>query len=138
MQQLLLLLLITRNLEVRDWPRDALGVLIDIEALVDSLGNGLDFRAKVPLDIVQVEAIIPVDQVDGQTKMAVATRSTNAVKIGLGVLGEVKVDDDVHRLDIDTTGEQIGTDQVPANAIAEIVEDTVSGLLGHLGMTVKA
>ena len=69
--------------------------------------------------------------------MAVATRSTNAVKVCLGILGEVEVDDDVYRLDVDTTSEQIRTDQVAANAIAEIVEDTVSGLLGHLGMTVK-
>ena len=35
------------------------------------------------------------------------TRSANAMKVRLGVLGEVKVDDDVDRLNVNTSGEQI-------------------------------
>lgn len=132
------LLLVVGHLEVRDRARDGLWVLVNVEALVNRLRNGLDFGTEVSLDIVQVESVIPVDQVNSQTKVAITTRSTNTMKIGLGILGEVKVDDNVDRLDIDTTGEKIRAYQVAADAIAEIVEYTISGLLGHLGMAVEA
>jgi hypothetical protein len=39
--------------------------------------------------------------------MSKAAGSTDSVKIGLRVLGEIKVDDDVDSLDVDTSGEQI-------------------------------
>lgn len=135
---LLSLLLVIGHLEVRDGPGNILRVLVNIEALVNRLGNGLDFRAEVTLNIVEVEAIIPVDQIDGQAKVAIATRTTDTMEVGFRILGEVKVDDDVYRLDVDTTGEEIGADQIAANTVAEIVEDAVSGLLGHLGMAVEA
>jgi len=60
------------------------------------------------------------------------------MQIGLGHLGEVKVDDNVHGLDINTTGEQVGADQVAARAVAEIVEDSVTVLLAHLRVNVEA
>jgi len=37
--------------------------------------------------------------------MAKAPGSTDSVKIGLRVLGEIKVDDDIDSLNVDTTGE---------------------------------
>ena len=33
--------------------------------------------------------------------------AADAMEIGLGGLGEVKVDDDVHRLDVDTSRQQV-------------------------------
>ena len=70
--------------------------------------------------------------------MAVPTGTANTMKVGLGILGEVEVDDDVHSLNIDTAGEQVGAHEVAADAIAEVVENTVAGLLEHLGMAVEA
>jgi hypothetical protein len=125
-------------LEVRNGSRNRLGVFIDIETLVDAGGDRVDLGAKISFDVVKVEAVVPVDQVNSQTKVAITTRSTNTVKVGLGVLGEVKVDDNIDSLDIDTTGEEIGTDQVSADAVAEVVENTVSCVLLHLCVTVKA
>ena len=37
--------------------------------------------------------------------MSETSGSTNTMQISFGVFGEVKVDDDVHGLDIDTTGQ---------------------------------
>lgn len=34
--------------------------------------------------------------------------STNSMKIGLGILGEIEVDYNIDSLDIDTTGKEIG------------------------------
>lgn len=52
-------------------------------------------------------AVIVGDEIDGQTKVPKPPGAADAVKVRLGVLGEVEVDHDVHRLDVDTTGEQV-------------------------------
>lgn len=51
------------------------------------------------------------------------------MKIGFGVLGEIKVDNNVNSLDIDTTGEEIRADKIAADAITEIVEDAITVVL---------
>ena len=60
------------------------------------------------------------------------------MEVGLGHLWEVEVDDDVDSLDVDTSGEEIAADQVPAEAGSEVVEDSVAVSLGHLGVDVVA
>lgn len=69
--------------------------------------------------------------------MSITARTSNTMKISLCVLWEIEIDDNVYRLNINTTGEKIGADKVTANAIAEIVEDTVAIMLQHLGVRVK-
>jgi hypothetical protein len=64
--------------------------------------------------------------------------ATNTMEIGLGVLGEIKVDDDVNSLNIDTTGQEIRADQVSADTVPEIVEDAVTMGLEHLGVRIEA
>ena len=64
--------------------------------------------------------------------------TANPVEVGLGHLGEVEVDNDVDRLDVDTSGEEIAADQVPAEAGSEVVEDSVTVSLSHLGVDVVA
>lgn len=79
------------------------------------------------------------------------------MKVRLGVLGEVEVDDDVDGLDVDSASEEVcvdeerlvrerrrrrrrrtGADEVTADAIAEVVEDAVAVVLEHLGVRVEA
>ena len=59
------------------------------------------------------------------------------MKVSFAVLGEVKVDDDVHCLNIDTTGEEVGADEIAAYAVAEVVENTVTMGLQHLRVGVE-
>lgn len=54
------------------------------------------------------------------------------MEVGLGVLGEVKVDDDVDGLDVDPAVEEIGADQIAASALSKVVKDLVSVGLVHL------
>jgi len=54
------------------------------------------------------------------------------------IFREIKIDDDVDCLNIDASSEQIGADEVSADALAEIVEDAVSVSLEHLGVGVEA
>lgn len=69
--------------------------------------------------------------------MAETSRASNTVKISLRVLGQVEVDDDVDSLDIDTTGQQIGANEVTADTLAEVVENAVTVGLEHLGMRIE-
>lgn len=90
--------------------------------------------------------------------MTVSSGTTDPVEVRLGVLGEVEIDDDVDCLDIDTSSEEIwmvqfssagwqrttmkggrtGTDEVTAQSTAEVVEDSVTVVLKHLGVRVEA
>lgn len=79
----------------------------NIKVLVDVRRDGLNLRSELLLDLVQVETIFVGDQVDRHTKMTVSTTSSDTMKIGFRVLGEVEVDDDVDGLDIDTSREEI-------------------------------
>lgn len=88
-----------------DWTWNALWGVIDVEVLIDDRWDGLDLSAKLLLDVVEVEAILPVDQIDGKTKVSETSRTTNAMQIGLCVLWEVEVDNNVDGLDIDTASE---------------------------------
>lgn len=123
--------------QARNGPGDALRILVNVEALVDTSGDGLDLGTEIALNVVEIEAILPVDQVNGKTKVTVATGTTNSVQVGLGILREIKVDDNVDSLDVDTASEKIRANKVAADAVAEVVEDAVTGLLLHAGVTVE-
>lgn len=61
-------------------------------------------------DAVQVEPVFVCDEIDSQPQMAEAPRAANSMKVRLCVLWEIKVDDDINGLDIDTASEKIGRD----------------------------
>jgi hypothetical protein len=76
--------------------------------------------------------MVPVlvsQKVDGQSQMTITTRTTNPVQVGLGVFREVKIDDYVDGGYIDTTSEQVRTNQVFAFTVSEIMEYTISVIL---------
>lgn len=110
----------------------------DIQASVDVLWDGHDLRSELLLNLVQVEAVLIRDEVDRQTQVSETARPTDTVEVRLAILGEVEIDDDVDGLDVDTAREQIRTDKVAADAVAEVVENAVAVRLQHFGMRVEA
>lgn len=78
-----------------------------LERPINDGRDGLNLGAQLLLDAVEVEPILVGDEVDGESEVAVTSRTSDSVKVRLGVLGEIKVDDDVDGLDVDTTGEEI-------------------------------
>ncbi len=121
-----------------DWARDALWRVVDIKVLINHSWDWLNLSAKLLLNIVKVEAILPVNEVDGETEVSKTSGTTNAMQVGLGVLWEIEVDNDVDSLDINTAGKQIRANKVTANTVAEIVENAVTSGLKHACVTVKA
>lgn len=139
--KLLLLLLLLLSLLLLSWAHrawDGLRVLVNVEALVNASRDRLDFDTQILLNVVEVEAVIPADKVDGEAQVAVAARTANAVQVGLGVLGEVEVDNNIHGLNVNTTGKKVGAHKVAASAVAEVVENAITSVLGHLGVAVEA
>lgn len=108
-----------------------------VQALVDGAGDGLDVGHQLVLDGLQVEAVLGRDQVNGQTQMSKPARSSNSMQVGLRVFGKVKVDDHIYCLDVDTSSEQISADQVSAQSVSKIMENSISVFLHHLGMNVE-
>jgi hypothetical protein len=94
-------------LEVGDRAGNVLRGIVDVELLVNVLRNRLDFSAEITLNVVKVETIIPIDEIYCETKMSETPRSTNTMKVGFGILGEVKVDNNIDGLDVDTTSKEI-------------------------------
>lgn len=74
----------------------------DVEGLVNSLRNRLDLRSEFLFNAVEVEAIFVGNEVDGETKVTESSGTTDTVKVGFRVLGEVEVDDNVDGLNVDT------------------------------------
>jgi len=105
---------------------------------INDLGYRLDLSSQLLLNLVQSESVIISDEIDGDTQVAESARATNTMQVGFGHLGEVEVDHDVNGLDVDTSGEKIRANQVTASATSEIVEYSVTVLLTHLGVNIKA
>ena len=137
-----LLLALTRYLTLGShnwcWARDVLGRIVSVEFLVNRLRNGRNFRTKLLLDSVEIEAIIPVDQVDRYSQMSETARSTNAMEIGLCILREIEIDDHIHSLNVNTTSKKIRAYEVAANTVSKIVKHAVTVVLQHLGVRVEA
>ncbi len=46
-------------------------------------------------------------QVDSKPQVTEPARTTDPVKVGLTILGKVKIDDDIHRLNVNPPREQV-------------------------------
>jgi len=79
----------------------------DVETLVDVLRDRLYLSAQLLFNPVEIETVLVGHKVNGETQMPKASGTTNSVKIRLRVLGEIKVDDDIDGLNVDTTSEQV-------------------------------
>lgn len=103
-----------------------------VQALVDDAWDGLDLCPQLLLDPLQVEAVVVGDEVDGEAQVSEAactqqqwwsrfgqkapmgsesaralTGSPDTMKVRFSQFGEVKVDHDIHSLDIDPPREQV-------------------------------
>lgn len=59
------------------------------------------------------------------------------MQIRLAILGEIKIDNDIHRLNINSTSEEVRADKVAAYAVAEVMENAVAVRLEHLCVGVE-
>lgn len=120
------------------WAWNVFRRIVSVELLVNGWWNCCNLSAKLLLDFVEVEAIIPIDQVDRDSQMPETPRSPNAVEVGLCILWEIEIDDHVDSLNVNTTGKKIRANEIAAYTVPEIVEHTVTVMLQHLRVRVEA
>jgi hypothetical protein len=76
----------------------------NIQSFIDLLWNRLNLGPQFLFNLVQVESIVPINQIDGETQVSKPTTSTDTMEICFCVFGEIKVNDDVDGLDVDSAG----------------------------------
>ena len=96
-----------------------------VEALVNILGDALDLGVQLIFYLKQVLLVILSHEVDAHTEMTESTRSSNSVQIGLSILGEIEVDNNVHGLDVNSSGEDISAYKASGFSIFEVVENPI-------------
>jgi len=94
-----------------------------VQVLVDVLRDALDLSIKLVFNLEKIVLVTLGDEVDGNTKMAESATSSDSVKVGLCILWEVKVEHNIHRLDIDTSSENVGTHEDTSFTVLEVVEN---------------
>lgn len=77
----------------------------DIKGTIDVLGDGGNLRPKLLLDAVEVKTVFVRHQIDGETQVSESTGTADTVKVRFRVLGEIEVDDNIDRLNINAAGE---------------------------------
>ena len=83
--------------------------------------NWFDFSVQLIFNLEKMLLIIFSDEIDGETQVSKTTRSTNSVKIGFSVLGEIEIDDNVNWQDINTSCKNVSANQASGFSIFEIV-----------------
>lgn len=84
------------------------------------------------LDFSHHANIIGSDEVDGNTLSAEATTSSDTMDVVLTVGGQVVVDDERNLLNIDTTGQEIGSNQNTRRSRSELLHDHITLSLFHV------
>ena len=111
--------------------------LADIKTAVNLGRDGTDFRSQILLDHPQRMTVIVRDQIHGQSQVTETSRSADTVKVRLGILREIKVDNNIDTLNINTTREEIGRYEMTRPPVTELVEHPVTVCLLHFGMYVE-
>lgn len=90
-----------------------------------------DLRPEFDAHIIECVLIVYCDQANGEAEVSEPAGPTNSVEVGLSVAGEVKVNDYIHGLHVNTARAEVGRHEVSAVPASELVEHLISVLLGH-------
>jgi len=80
-------------------------VLAHVQATINERRDRANLSAQLLLDTLQSLSVIVGDEVHRETQVSKASRTANAMQVRFAVLREVKVDDDIHGLNINTSSE---------------------------------
>ena len=113
---------------VRAYP--CLGAVVGGRAKGWIYGDLIDYTTEEVLDTAKARLLLLTDEGDGQPLIVTSTsRTTDAVHIVLGVVGDVVVDDHADIVDVDPSGDDIGGDEQVYVACLELAHDLLALLL---------
>lgn len=81
--------------------------------------------------------VFPVDKIYSKPKVSKPTRASNSMKVCLRIFGEIKIDNDIYSLNINTASEEIRAYKITANTVPEVMEDTVTVVLEHFCVRIE-
>lgn len=70
--------------------------------------------------------------------MSETSRSTNTMEVGLRILWEIKIDDYINSLNVDTAGKKIRANEIAAYTVPEVMKHAVTIVLQHLSVRIEA
>jgi hypothetical protein len=76
-----------------------------VQVSINLRRNWLNLSAQFLLNTEKVIAVLVCDEINSQTQMAKSAGATNSMQVSLGSLREVKINNHVNGLDIDSSGE---------------------------------
>ena len=100
-----------------------------VQVLIDVLGNWLNLRAQLVLNLEHVVLVVFGNKIDGETEVAESSGTSNSVEVGIRGAGEVEVDNDVHGLDVDASREEVSAHEASGLSIAEVVVNSRRNLV---------
>ena len=105
-----------------------------LSQLVEVRWHLVDLRVEVVLDLFDELSILRQHEVNRSSFLAETTSSTDSVDVVLLSEWELVVDDQADLLHIDTSGEQISSDEHADGSLTELLHDDVSLDLVHLSV----
>jgi hypothetical protein len=81
--------------------------LANVKAPINERRNRSDFGSEFLFHAPESVAIVDCNQVHSETQMSKSSRATNSMEVGFAVLGKIKVNDDIHRLNVNTSSKEI-------------------------------
>lgn len=61
------------------WLGNAVRRIVRVQLLVDSRRDSFDLSIQLLLNAIEIETIIPIDKINGNTKMPIPTRATDTM-----------------------------------------------------------
>jgi hypothetical protein len=97
-----------------------------VQIFVDVLRDALDLSRQLVFNLKQIVLVTFSNEVDGDTQMSKSSRSTDSVEVSLSILWEIKVYNNIDRLNIDTSSKDVSTDKASGLSVLEVMEDSVN------------
>ena len=107
-----------------------------IERLIHVSRHGIYFCIQLFLYFYHVLLVTLGNEVYSQTDLPISTRSTYTMQIGATFIREVKIDDHVYSLHINTSSNQIRADQSFELSLSETIKYSDSFISFHVGMQI--
>lgn len=96
-----------------------------VQVLIDVLRNALDLSVELIFNLEKIVLVTLGDEVNCNTKVTESSRSTNSMQVCFSILREVKINDNINGLNVDTSGKDICTYETTCLTIFEVVEDPI-------------
>jgi len=107
-------------------------VISNDSQIVKISGELVDLRVVMFLELLDELGVLRADEIDGRSLTTEPTGSSDSVDVVLFSLRQLKVDDELYLLDINTSSKDVGGDEDSDGSLSELLHDNVTLGLVHI------